>query len=558
MNIAATMITPYKKVINYLKEKQSCAISTRDRFILLGGIVFFLLFNTAPLISHYHVATGQQSIFHNSRLFFFYFITTAPSYLLVSLLLMAFLTASRFIFTVIGPVIFLLSGLIAYFIYYYNIVFTTALAGALLATNSHEISGLIGAELYCWLGIVTIIYGFFLYCLNKKREIHRLSPAYLIISLLLIIPLILYVPIGVPFNWIGSMVEYKINQDYLTILRQHKKNISAHTVSTNKNILDNLTIILVIGESARADHFHLNGYSRNTTPLLEKTPGLINFSQMKSCGNNTNTSVVCLLTRATRANMQPAYTETSLLSVFKALNFSTIWVSNNASKGEQNRDIKPIATSPEEVTESFSTENSSNMESVLLHVMYGTASHLKPLTNDSVLLPYLDKALQKYSGNVLVVLHTVGSHHPYYLHYPEAFSRFTPVCTKENLKLCDIQTVINGYDNSILFTDYFLHDVISRVKGRKSLVIYVSDHGELLGEDGYFGHLQPHHTGPEQYHVPMVWFVSDALQKAAPLLLPALTKHKDSALSHDTIFHSMLDCLGVKNKTVDKNLSLCR
>ena len=548
-----------KRIITCIRQTKLPFFKSRDKLILAGGTIFFLLFNMAPVLAFYQAAIERRDEAHSILMFLHYFMTVTPYYIMISIVQMLFLLSGRVVFMILGPVIFLLSGIIAYYTYYYGVVFTDELVQAIAVSNEREISGFVSNKLWVWLAVVLLVWQILWWFFNKHPHLHPLNMGYFTISILLMGLLVVQVPTGIPFNAIGSFIAYEKTQYELNHLRQKRENIAKYTTGYNKDFLKDLTIILVIGESARADHFHLNGYTKNTTPELEKIPNLVNFSDVESCGNYTNRSVPCMLTRATRNHLLPIYTETSLLSIFKALHFPVIWASNNNSIGEQNVDIKPIATGYDEVTQYISDESGKHPEHSLLHNMFGieTDNNQVQGTDMSVLLPSLNKELQYYPENLLMVLHTTGSHTPYYMGYTEEFARFTPVCIAPAM-MCLYQSAINTYDNTILFTDHFLASVINRVKNRKAIVIYVADHGELLGEYGHWGHMVNQLTGPEQYHVPMMWWVSDSLIKSRPDLLTMLRNHKDKHLSHDNLFHSIVDCFGVQSSAVDTHLSLCR
>ena len=532
--------------------------SSRHSFTLFGAVLFFLLFNMAPLLASYRAVTERQEVPNTIFYFLHYFVTVFPYYMMISLTQVFFLFSSRIIFILLGPLIFILSGMIAYFTYIYGVVFTDEIIQAVLATDEREVSGFVSNELWAWLGVVLMTFLLLLRIHHRNPHMHHFHKGYFVFSSLLIILLVVHIPTGVPFNAIAALIDYEITEHHHNDLRHQKDNISRYTTGYNKDLLKDLTIVLVIGESARADHFHINGYSRNTTPELEKIPNLVNFTDVTACGNNTNISVPCLLTRATRKDLRPIYTETSFLSVFKALKLPVIWATNNDEMGGQSVDIKAIANNFDEVTHfDIDARGKSTGHLIYSNIVGGKHKKKDSLTDDIVLLPPFDKALKHYNENLVMVLHTFGSHVPYHLAYPPKYAQFKPDCTLPATQ-CARNIVINTYDNTIFFTDHFIASVIERVKDRKALVIYVSDHGELLGEHGRWVHGINQETGPEQYHVPMIWFVSDSLMKSRPDLIPLLKKHQTMHLSHDFIFHSVLDCLGIENSVIDKKLSLCR
>ena len=169
------------------------------------------------------------------------------------------------------------------------------------------------------------------------------------------------------------------------------------------------------------------------------------------------------------------------------------------------------------------------------------------------MLPYFESEIAK-TNKSLIVLHTTGSHWNYSARYPQKFSKFAPSCDelsgKRDHSACGIDRLVNSYDNSILYTDYFLSEVIERLQGKNAFVIYVSDHGESLGEDGFYGHGGD--IRPEQMKVPLLVWFSDKFLKNKSL------KTNIQPLSHDNIFHSLLHCSDVKSEIIDPEMSLCQ
>jgi glucan phosphoethanolaminetransferase (alkaline phosphatase superfamily) len=162
-------------------------------------------------------------------------------------------------------------------------------------------------------------------------------------------------------------------------------------------------------------------------------------------------------------------------------------------------------------------------------------------------------------GKKFIVLHTSGSHWNHSARYPEAFGVFKPTCPNiKNIDQsgCTLEELVNSYDNSILYTDYIISQVIERVKNQNAFLIYVSDHGESLGENGVFAHGS--HMTPEQKIIPFIFWGSDSFIKKHPKLLKRLSRRQREELNHDHIFHSVLDCAGVEGEIVDHAMSLCR
>lgn len=178
-------------------------------------------------------------------------------------------------------------------------------------------------------------------------------------------------------------------------------------------------------------------------------------------------------------------------------------------------------------------------------------------SHDGLMLPYIEKLLEK-QGRQFITVQLSGSHWNYASRYPEEFTKFNPT-QKKNAKIdqasCTKEELINSYDNSILYTDFFLANLIDLLKNKNAFLIFASDHGESLGENGRLDHGSE--FAPEQKEIPfMVWF-SDSFKKNYPELVHAVNSHKGQIISHDYIFHSVLHCLGIESEVLDLNYSLC-
>jgi lipid A ethanolaminephosphotransferase len=181
---------------------------------------------------------------------------------------------------------------------------------------------------------------------------------------------------------------------------------------------------------------------------------------------------------------------------------------------------------------------------------------------DEGMLSALDAYLQSTTGDAVIVLHQKGSHGPaYYLRYPQQFEKFTPVCRSTQLQSCSQSEILNAYDNSILYTDYFLSRVIGFLKseqqGYDTAMLYMSDHGESLGEGNIYLHGMPYMFAPkEQTHVPFMAWLSDGMQLRTGLDSSCLGAKREQALSHDNLAHSVLGLMGVTTSVYQPGLDI--
>jgi lipid A ethanolaminephosphotransferase len=302
-------------------------------------------------------------------------------------------------------------------------------------------------------------------------------------------------------------------------------------------------MMMVVGETARADRFSLNGYHRETNPLLAKQ-NVVSLSSVSSCGTSTGVSVPCMFSSLGRKgyDKQEALNQENALDVLFDQGVQILWRDNNSdSKGVATRmkyeDFKSPTLNPECAGE----------------------------CRDIGMLSDLDKYIDARRGkDMLIVLHQMGNHGPeYYRRYPKAFEKFKPMCMTGELQNCTQEEIDNSYDNAILYTDYFLSHVIDLLKKyddtHATVMLYVADHGESLGENGFYLHAAPYMIAPkEQTHVPAIVWMGKHFDYKKEQLLP----YKDVALSHDDVFCSLLVAFEIdakmcaaKEEMLQKNLT---
>ncbi len=295
--------------------------------------------------------------------------------------------------------------------------------------------------------------------------------------------------------------------------------------------------VLVVGETARARDFGLNGYERMTTPELAARD-VVNFPHATACGTSTEVSLPCMFSPFGRRNYDEDRIRghESLLHVLARAGFKVQWRDNQSG-------CKGVCD---------------GLEQVQLSKAAGEGLCPGGQCLDEVLLHGMDRVLADARGNLFVVMHQMGSHGPaYYRRYPEAFRRFTPACEKDDLRQCSQVEIRNAYDNSILYTDHVLGRVIDFLKARQdrydTAMLYVSDHGESLGEGGLYLHGVPYSVAPDvQRDVPMVAWLSTAFRQAFGVDAACLQREAQRPVSHDHLFHSVLGLLDVSTSAYDR------
>ncbi|MDP1628527.1 phosphoethanolamine transferase [Parvibaculum sp.] len=290
-------------------------------------------------------------------------------------------------------------------------------------------------------------------------------------------------------------------------------------------------MVFVVGETARADHFSLNGYERETNPELSKL-GVVSFGEVRSCGTSTAESVPCMFSDLARADYSAAAagSRENMLDILARAGVDVLWLENNSScKGVCAR------VPSETMWEPGDTEFCNGGE-----------------CRDDILLQRLREALAKADNDTIVVLHQIGSHGPsYYKRFTEPYRVFAPTCDTNELQSCTPSEIVNSYDDSILYTDRILARTVGILDGVSdrfdTAMIYASDHGESLGENGIYLHGMPYMFAPDaQKHVPMLVWTSEGYREKISLDTACLAAESGNAFSHDNLFHSVLGGFDVR------------
>ncbi len=294
-------------------------------------------------------------------------------------------------------------------------------------------------------------------------------------------------------------------------------------------------LVLVLGETARSANFGLNGYARDTTPALQRED-VTSFLNAWSCGTSTAASVPCMFSHLGRKDFdsRSANYET-VLDVLQRAGLAVLWVDNQSGcKGVCDR-VPSISTS--ELKDPALCSGGECLDPIMLN----------GLNERIAALP-----AERRARGVVVVMHQMGSHGPaYYKRSPSALKRFMPECTSNNLQDCSQQALVNAYDNTIATTDAFLGATIQWLKAQEGpyapAMVYVSDHGESLGENNLYLHGLPYSIAPDvQKHVPWVSWFSGAYTQRTGVGSACLKGLRDREVTHDNYFHSVLGLMGVQ------------
>ncbi|HBM1865441.1 phosphoethanolamine transferase [Acinetobacter nosocomialis] len=346
-----------------------------------------------------------------------------------------------------------------------------------------------------------------------------------------------------PQNTISSVMSYYRKKAPKKNLPLVKYGEDAHQVQQTQKDLPKL-MVLVVGETARAESFSLNGYAKNTNPELSKQD-ILNFSQVSSCGTATAVSVPCMFSGMPRADYdeQLASHREGLLDIAKRAGYQVTWIDNNSGcKGACDR-VEQYQI-PEDLKQKWCKDGEC-LDGILI---------------DS-LKQYLFSIPKDDKRPRLVVLHQMGSHGPaYYKRAPEGYQPFKPTCDTNAIQGCSPAELLNSYDNTIVYTDHVLSQMINTLKevsNYQTGLWYLSDHGESTGEHGMYLHGSPYSIAPsQQTHIPMIMWFSDGWKQHNLAQVNCLNQQTKQKLSQDNLFPSLLSLLDVQTQVINPQLDM--
>ena len=449
----------------------------------------------------------------------------------------------------------LIASFAAYFMKTYGVMIDQSMVKTVLTTDLKNISELLSVKMLYYFVVLGLLPSLFVLRTEIRRkgfvrELFMVSGTVLMSLVCIVLILVLfykdYISLGRNYNYVRHLIN-PVSSLYAAG-SSVKKNLAGGKLMVRpigedarvgkpwqergkKNL-----VILVVGEAARAQNFSLNGYAKKTNPALEKED-VLNFTSMYSCGTASSVSLPCMFSHFGRDAFSEykAQRHEGLLDVLSHAGVQVLWRDNNSGcKG---------------VCDRVQTESMAN---------------LCPLgeCQDMVLLEGIQQYLDESDGDTVIVLHQKGSYGPgYYRRSPPEFKAFLPECTTNQLQECRAEELVNAYDNTILYTDYFLAQVIELLKTNSgqfnTAMLYLSAYGESLGEKNIYLHGLPYVIAPdEQKHVPFIlWFATSFLEGNG-LDRACLQKKLNDPLSHDTLFHSVLGLMGVKTVMLDKELDI--
>ncbi|MGO4998656.1 phosphoethanolamine transferase [Oceanisphaera sp. W20_SRM_FM3] len=569
-------ITP-TPTANQKTEKSSFSL-TPARLVFLVACYFFLVLNLALLAKLVGILESLSD-------FKIGFMLTIPVFFIACFtIIFSLLTPFRLEKWVLIPFI-ILSALLNYVMFHYGTIVDRDMIVNVLETNAGEAKSYFNASAVIWFTLTGLLPVLLILKLSIRRStvwrelgIKLLSVAVSLLVILLIAFFYYkdYASVGrnndyikkmiIPTHFAQSLYNY-VDDTYLTTPEPYQvlgadatllpktQRTQAKVTQANATTTEaarKQVMVLMVGETARAANFQLGGYERETNAFT--TPlGVTYFQDMTSCGTATAVSVPCMFSYQTRKEFSDvqAANQDNLMDIVARAGIKTVWVENDGGcKGACTRtetiEFKPNAANPV-------CDGDYCQDQVVLE---GLSEQLNNITADA------DQAAPIQAERYLIVLHMVGSHGPtYYKRYPKEFAHFLPDCQRSDIQNCDARQLNNTYDNTIYYSDYIISQVIKQLQARDDLdtgLLYVSDHGESLGESGLYLHGMPYSLAPkEQTHIPMLTWFSGGFAADKQLDESCLaTLAKDEEYSHDNLFDSMLGLLDVSTQIYRPQLDI--
>ena len=452
-------------------------------------------------------------------------------------------------------ILLMISSIVSYSTNNFGIVFDHNMIANTFETNTTELLDLVSFKSFIYLLFFGLLPSYFVWTttitkLSLKNQLWQRIKAFVIMMFIFVLLIMsFYKPLSsfarenpdlkmyiIPTYYLYSMTKYVGTKFNTSITPFSQIGLDA---KINKKENKQRLLVLVLGETARVDRFSLNGYKRQTNPLLEKEE-VVSFQNMTSCGTDTSWSVPCMFSSLSRSNYSHSKGKnmSNVLDIVSHSGVEVLWLDNNSdSKG---------------VADRITFED------------YRLAG-VNPICDDECrdegmfigLQDFIDTNPEK---DMLVVLHTMGSHGPaYYKRYPDSFEVFLPACQTNQLNECNDEEINNAYDNTIVYTDYVLSKLIALLKSNtkvdESAMFYVSDHGESLGENGIYLHGMPYLIAPDEQKrvAAMMWF-NEGFSRS--LDIDSIKEKIEVPLSHDNLFHTLLGFMNIETEVYQQDMDI--
>ncbi|MCU4675339.1 phosphoethanolamine--lipid A transferase [Catenovulum sp. 2E275] len=510
---------------------------TYSALLIFISIYTSLIFNSLFITKVFYstTLTSVQSIL---------FLISVPLLLfLICLILYSWLSLIIFVrLTLVISV--LISAVLLYASNNYGVIFDKSMLTNIVETNTGEALSYLNFHLVIFVLLLTVLPLSLLFNYQSNESLFCKIKSFIKINLIAGLGIVLialplyqtYAAVGrnnkeviqyiVPFSFYVTGFKYIRDTYFLPPLPfkllDKSPRLTKHQIRT--------VTVMVVGETARTQNFSLGNYEKSTNQYTQAEQVKF-FTQVQSCGTATAISVPCMFSRLDRKEYTSRLAESqeNVIDIIHRAGTKVLWLDNNSScKGVCKR------------------VDSINIQAK--NTPFCKGHHCF----DEALLAPLSQALDAENQfNQFIILHLIGSHGPtYYQRYPKRFNVFTPDCARSDIQNCSPTQLINTYDNTLLYTDYVLAQIIKLLKQNLAdqvSLLYISDHGESLGENGLYLHGFPYQLAPqEQTHIPMLYW-SNQLTK--PAYTQCLNHFLDQPLTHDNIYDILLGLTNTQSKT---------
>ncbi|SGZ00389.1 phosphoethanolamine transferase [Moritella viscosa] len=520
------------------------------KFLLLYSLYFGFVLNT-PITSRLIEITADTSSW--------LFVYTAPVLLscafiiIFSLFAIPYFAKPFFIFVLVS------SAAACYATSKYGVLFDYSMIENVIETNSSEMSSYVNLSSSSYLLFVGIIPAILIAFIRFNTQEPLLKRAFkrliLVISAILILLLIAacfyksYASVGRNNSYLNKMI---VPAHIFNSVKYLKKEVFTEKLAYKAQGTDAVLpaavngkptlMVLIVGETARSMNIGYNGYTRNTNPYTQNM-GIISFQDVSSCGTATAHSLPCMFSNLNRNNYDKnrANSQDNVLDVLTHAGIDTLWKDNDGGDKSVAKNIKKITIDASQYAD----------------VCNGSTCY------DEAMLKSFDDEIANMKENKLIAMHMIGSHSPtYWLRYPQQKELFTPSCNQSDIENCSDEKIVNVYDNTIAYTDYVIAETIKKLQRYSAdynvALMYISDHGESLGEKGLYLHGTPYSFAPEeQTQVPFFMWLPQQYADAKGINKRCLMeKAKTETFSHDNLFHTLLGFYGVESNVINPRLDI--
>ncbi|EMH3443174.1 phosphoethanolamine transferase [Vibrio harveyi] len=528
-------------------------------FTLLLALYFALVVNIPIYKELVHILTNLDQVKIG-------FIITIPIFFFAALNFLFNLFSWPWISKPFFILLLITSGIVSYASYNYGTLFDTDMITNIVETDTSEASSYFSAYSLIWTALMGVLPALLVFKVKfqplKGNWLRfTLTKIVSMLASLVIIAVIAglyyqdYASVGrnnsylkkiiIPTQYVYAISSY-VKETYLTTPQPYREigtDAKQSQLALEQAKEKPTLVVFVLGETARTQNYQINGYDRETNPYTSKLD-VISFQDVSSCGTATAVSVPCMFSQLPRSDFDrsTADNQDNALDIMQRAGIDLMWKDNDGGdKGVAHKINK------------MDVDRSQKNEQCNGSTCY-----------DIALLNNLDDQIASMKGNRLVALHLIGSHGPtYFQRYPKDKAFFQPDCPRADIENCSVEQIVNTYDNTIRYTDFVLDQTIAKLKALEdkynTAMIYVSDHGESLGENGLFLHGMPYGLAPDfQKRVPMILWMSPGFKQAKHINTDCLEQEAQQTAthSHDNVFHSLLGIMDVETDAYDGGLDI--